>query len=134
MSFLVAAGIGIGAGLGAMVRAGAERIQVRILVAGHAQFRARWFLTPGWSTLTVNVVGSGLLGALAAGMAQGHISHEWFLVLGAGFLGGLTTFSTLGLEIFEDLRARRWGVAAVLLTCQIVAGVGAAIAGFHLVG
>ena len=51
-----------------------------------------------WGTLTVNAVGSLLLGA-TAGALVGNPGNSWVLpLLGTGFCGALTTFSTFSLE------------------------------------
>ena len=53
-----------------------------------------------WGTLTVNAAGSLVLGAVAGGVSVG--GPAWMLpLLGTGFCGALTTFSTFG---FETLR------------------------------
>jgi CrcB protein len=53
-----------------------------------------------WGTLTVNVAGSLILGAVAGAVSGG--APGWLLTLvGTGFCGALTTFSTFG---FETLR------------------------------
>lgn len=81
-----------------------------------------------WGTLSVNVIGSLILGALA-GAATAHDSALWTLV-GTGFCGALTTFSTFGYEtvrLFED-RARLFAVVNVVVT--VVAGLAAATLGF----
>ena len=53
-----------------------------------------------WGTLTVNVTGSLILGAVAGAVSGG--APGWLLTLvGTGFCGALTTFSTFG---FETLR------------------------------
>jgi fluoride exporter len=53
-----------------------------------------------WGTWTVNMVGSLILGAVAGAVSGG--APLWLLTLiGTGFCGALTTFSTFG---FETLR------------------------------
>lgn len=58
-----------------------------------------------WGTLTVNLVGSVALGALASSVAYAG-APPWLLTLaGVGFCGALTTFSTFGFEtvrLLED--------------------------------
>jgi CrcB protein len=53
-----------------------------------------------WATLTVNVVGSLLMGALAGFLARhGQGGEQWRLFVGVGLLGGFTTFSSFSLEL-----------------------------------
>ena len=50
-----------------------------------------------WGTLTVNVAGSLILGTVAGAVSGG--APTWLLTLvGTGFCGALTTFSTFGFE------------------------------------
>jgi CrcB protein len=83
-----------------------------------------------WGTFAVNVVGSLILGVLigGAGAVPGAVST----VLGAGFCGALTTYSTFGFEtirLIED-RARFYAVANAV--ASIVAGLGAAFVGIAI--
>ena len=58
-----------------------------------------------WGTFAVNVAGSLLLGWVAAAAAHGALSVPAVALLGAGFCGGLTTFSSFGWEthrLLED--------------------------------
>lgn len=52
-----------------------------------------------WHTFFVNLSGAFLVGVLVGltPHADPH-SHTWRLLIGAGFLGGFTTFSTLAVE------------------------------------
>jgi CrcB protein len=78
-----------------------------------------------WGTLGVNVSGSMLLGLLT-GLPVGHPVSA---LLGTGFCGALTTYSTLS---FETLRlaqdGRRWQAVANVVV-SILAGLGAAYLG-----
>ncbi|SMX83806.1 camphor resistance protein CrcB [Brevibacterium iodinum ATCC 49514] len=62
-----------------------------------------------WSTLLINVSGSLVLGFLT-GLAGAQLLPEtWHLVLGTGFLGGYTTFSTASFETISLIEERKWG-------------------------
>jgi CrcB protein len=85
-----------------------------------------------WGTLTVNVVGSLVLGVLAGLAGHHHVPAQVSLVVGTGVCGALTTYSTFSYEtlrLFED-GARM--LAAGNVVVSLVAGVGAALAGFGL--
>lgn len=82
-----------------------------------------------WGTLTVNVVGSFVLGALVAAAAGAAVSPQVLAALGAGFCGALTTYSTFG---YETLRLAsegsvRYAVLNALGT--VLAGLAAAALG-----
>ncbi|WP_235735293.1 fluoride efflux transporter CrcB [Nocardioides alcanivorans] len=71
-----------------------------------------------WGTLTVNVIGSAVLG-LVAGLAVGHdVPREVVLGIGVGFCGALTTFSTFSFETWRlhESGARRQAVLNVVLS------------------
>jgi CrcB protein len=74
-----------------------------------------------YATLSVNVVGSFLLGVLMGLDAQA-VSPTWRLVLSTGVMGGFTTYSTFNHETVAYLKAGALGlaglnVAATLLLC-----------------
>ena len=56
-----------------------------------------------YATLSVNLVGSFLLGVLAVGLAQNLLSANMALLLGTGVLGAFTTMSTFQLKPFRCL-------------------------------
>lgn len=58
-----------------------------------------------WGTLTVNVLGSLLIGLLAGLSGRGLLSPELKLLLVTGFCGGFTTFSTFANESFGMMKA-----------------------------
>jgi CrcB protein len=78
-----------------------------------------------WATLIVNLVGCGLLGAFTA--------RDWSLrtraALGVGFCGGLTTFSTFGLEAAMMLDDGDVGLAAAYVAASTIGGLAVFVAG-----
>ena len=72
-----------------------------------------------WATLLVNVAGALVLGAVAARGRQRAL-------LGQGFCGALTTFSTLQLELLQMLDAGRAGLALAYAAASLAAGLAAA--------
>lgn len=85
----------------------------------------------GWgSTLVVNVVGALLLGWLVAGGGDGRIDGEARTVVGVGFCGALTTFSTLVLDVERATPRARW----LIVGAHLGLGVGAAWLGWSLGG
>lgn len=61
------------------------------------------------ATLMVNLIGSFLLGLLIGA----NLNHTWELLLGTGFLGAFTTFSTLKLDSIL-LRNNKQGKSMIL--------------------
>ena len=78
---------------------------------------------PGVGTLVVNVIGSALLGALTG--ASG-VSAAQFALLGTGFCGALTTFSTFGADVLRLVDLRRLLVALGYVASSLLLGLGAA--------
>lgn len=62
-----------------------------------------------WSTLLINVSGSFVLGLLTGLAGANLLPEDWHLVLGTGFLGGYTTFSTASFETVKLIEERKWG-------------------------
>ncbi|MGW4529377.1 fluoride efflux transporter CrcB [Nocardia sp. NPDC004340] len=79
-----------------------------------------------WGTLTVNLAGCLILGALTGAAA----SSPTFALLGTGFCGALTTYSTFGYETVRLTEERSYLYAALNVTVSLVAGLGAALLGF----
>ena len=79
--------------------------------------------------MVINLSGSALLGLLVGLAADRVVAPDVVLVLGAGFLGGYTTFSAASLATVRLLEERR-PVAALgssfgmLLSAAITAGIG----------
>ncbi|MCC6129868.1 MAG: fluoride efflux transporter CrcB [Acidobacteria bacterium] len=78
----------LGGGIGSVTRWGVSLLAAR-------SFGTRF----PWGTLAVNLAGCFLIGLLfSLGTERGLIGPSARLLLMTGFLGGLTTFSTYGLE------------------------------------
>ena len=65
-----------------------------------------------WATLGVNLIGSLLLGVLAAAFSSGAISRDVVLLLGVGFMGAFTTMSTYSFEAVEMGESGAFGALA----------------------
>lgn len=77
-----------------------------------------------WGTLTVNVLGCFLIGFV--------VGTSWMPLLGVGFCGGLTTYSTFSYETVRLLEAEKYRAALLNVLVSIALGVGAAAAGLGL--
>lgn len=64
-----------------------------------------------WPTTIINISGSLLLGFLTGIAADSLVPAGMSVVLGAGFLGGYTTFSTASYETVQLVRDRRYAAA-----------------------
>lgn len=98
----------------------------RLVVDGLVRHRAS--STFPWATILINVTGSFLIGLLVGA----DIGDRWHDVLGVGFLGGYTTFSTASLETAGLLLDRRPLAAAANGLGVLVACVAAASGGYAL--
>lgn len=85
-----------------------------------------------WGTLTVNVVGSLVLGVIVALSADGVLPASVALLVGTGFCGALTTFSTFSFETLRLLEEGSPLPALLNVAVSLVAGVGAAALGYYL--
>jgi CrcB protein len=115
---ILAVVVGIGGSLGAVSR---------YLVDGTVQDRSTGPLPLG--TLTVNLVGSLVMGFVTGLFVFAGISHKWVAVVGTGFCGGLTTWSAASWETVRLMEEREWTSALVtafggLVASCLMAGVG----------
>jgi fluoride exporter len=105
------AAIFFGGALGALARAG--------LLRGFAGGAPGW----PWVTFTINVSGSFLLAYLATRL-QERLPQSTYRqpLLGTGFCGAYTTFSTMQLEVVVMIDHGRYGLAAGYAASSITAG------------
>jgi CrcB protein len=79
-----------------------------------------------WATFIVNVAGTFLLGYFATRLQERlPLSAYRRPLLGTGFCGALTTFSTVQVEVLGMLDADQLGLAAGYVAASVVAGLGA---------
>ncbi|MFV3076137.1 fluoride efflux transporter CrcB [Niveispirillum fermenti] len=87
-----------------------------------------------WATVTVNIVGS-----LVMGLLVGLMAHVWSppaevrAFLTVGVLGGFTTFSTFSLDAAALLQRGDVGLAAAYVLSSVIVGIGGLFAGLYLV-
>jgi fluoride exporter len=76
-----------------------------------------------WPTFAVNIVAAFLLGYFVTRLQERlPLSAYRRPLLGTGLCGGLSTFSTMQLEIVKMLDAHAWGLAAGYAAASIAAG------------
>ncbi|MEZ4518648.1 MAG: fluoride efflux transporter CrcB [Chloroflexota bacterium] len=111
--------LGIAGGLGALSRYG---------LAGVVQRYSG--TTFPWGTFAVNVLGAFIFGFIWSLVEQRLvISVETRVILLTGFLGGFTTFSSFMFETAALMTDGQWGLAALNLAGQAVAGIVAVFLG-----
>ena len=85
-----------------------------------------------WATLSVNVVGSFLIGLLSGLIARhcGGNGESVRLLVVVGFCGGFTTFSAFSNETFRLIEGSQWLPAAVYVGMSVLAGLAAVFLGY----
>lgn len=83
-----------------------------------------------FGTLTVNIVGSFLLGVICTlAVRKAGISENARLFLSVGFCGGFTTFSAFALENFNLIGQKLLGTSLLYVAISVVMGILALAAG-----
>lgn len=118
MTPLLFLGIALAGGLGA---------SFRLFLDGVIRARSRSAMP--WGTLTINLTGSFLLGLITGFTTAQLLPETVHLIVGTGFLGGYTTFSTASFETVRLLQERRWVAGTlnglgVLVAATVLAGLG----------
>lgn len=107
----------VGGALGTLLRAG--------LLEAVGEGAPGW----PWATLVVNVVGAFLLGYLVTALPPVTRHRPLWTT---GFCGGLTTFSTLQVELVKMLEAGHLGIALAYAGASVIAGLTGVEAGVAL--
>lgn len=122
LAFLLVA---VGGGVGAAAR----------FVVADA-IRARRSTALPWGTVTVNAVGSLVIGVVAGLVltvgADGGL-ESWRLLLATGLCGGFTTFSTATVEAVTQLRGGRPGRALATTAANLLLSLAAVALGLGIV-
>ncbi|HUG49560.1 MAG TPA: CrcB family protein [Terrimesophilobacter sp.] len=115
-----------------------------VVIGGTFGTAARFTLTeavPTWSgvpvaTFGVNILGAFLLGVLVTNLARRGrdegVRRAVRLLLGTGFMGGFTTYSTLAVETDALFRSGQAGLAVAYATATVIIGALAAATGIRI--
>ncbi|MGV8882765.1 MAG: fluoride efflux transporter FluC [Rhodoglobus sp.] len=111
-----------------------------VIVAGALAAAARFLVAKAfansrfpWAVLVVNVVASGIGGAVLALAERADVSDDMQLILLTGLCGGLSTFSTLSVETIQFVVDGEVAVAVRSVIANLVLGIAAAAAAYGLV-
>ncbi len=86
-----------------------------------------------WPTFAVNLVAAFLLGWFVTRLQERLLPSRYRRpLLGTGLCGGLSTFSTMQVEILKMIEAHAWGLAAGYAAASIGAGYAAVLLGTAL--
>ena len=121
MTLWMTVGVAVFGGLGAVARFMQDTVVKARVAAGFP-----------WGTFSINVLGSLLLGLVTGLVVFGGEPAGWRTVIGVGFCGGYTTFSTAMFETVALARDARLRAASVNLFGTFVATVGVAALGLWL--
>lgn len=109
-------------GLGALIGAPTRYLTDRAIQSGHDTRMP-------WGTLTVNVVASLVLGVV---FGDTHVAPDVIALVGTGFCGSLSTFSTFSFETVRLADDREWFHAFANTLISLLAGLGAVSLGFAI--
>lgn len=71
-----------------------------------------------WGTLSVNLIGSVIIGIVFVVISEKEMIHQDFKhLLVAGFLGAFTTYSTFSLDTFHLIEAGHYVLAGLYVIC-----------------
>ena len=114
--------------------------QIGIVALGGALGAALRYVVSEWvsvdsfpyATLSINLVGSFLLGVMAVGLAQNLLSANLALLLGTGILGAFTTMSTFSVETVQMFEQGQGSSAIIYVALTMAFGPILALLGWKL--
>lgn len=115
----------IGGGIGAALRHGVNVAAGRLVGTSFP-----------WGTLSVNVVGSTVMGMIVAWFAfraDAGLSQHARLFLTTGILGGFTTFSAFSLDAVLLWERNEAGLAAAYVLASVILSLAGLVAGLWVV-
>jgi CrcB protein len=116
--------VGIGGGIGSMMRFLTSRFTARLVAA-------QWLFL---GTLAANLIGCFLIGILSGWMLSHMPDNQPFrLLFIVGFCGGYTTFSTFAFENYRLIEMNQWGILLLYLPASVVLGIIAVWLGMKIV-
>jgi len=116
--------VGIGGGIGSIMRFLTSRFTARLVAA-------QWLFL---GTLAANLIGCFLIGILSGWMLSHMPDNQPFrLLFIVGFCGGYTTFSTFAFENYRLIEMNQWGILLLYLPASVVLGIIAVWLGMKIV-
>lgn len=85
-----------------------------------------------WATMGINICGSFVLGFTTAKASA--LTPRQRLMIGTGFCGAFTTFSTFSVDVINMINSGQYARATVLVLGTNVISIGAAFVGYRLGG
>lgn len=90
-----------------------------------------------WGTFIINLAAAFALGLVLGLQTSGRCdppaaTSSLLLLIGVGFFGSLSTFSTFAVEVLVTLRERQWSEALWLTAGSVLAGLLVAAGGYGL--
>lgn len=83
-----------------------------------------------FATLTVNITGSFIIGALLGLSLKNTVPDATWKFVAVGICGGFTTFSAFSLESFRFLQQERYFTFLLYIVVSITLGLAATFAGY----